>query len=500
MANAFQLIRAKLGALFDATNYIEIARRPREPMTTRPITQEVDTHDRRQLVSDSGKLYCNVGPVKGATDAKSMYAVGRSWLPRFEGADKAWGEQARAWLLNEWYPIADISGNDFQTALFLASVGIDRDGDVGCTLTEYETGFPAIQLVPGTAVGERNVKYGRQDRLKDGPYRGLRMYDGVVYNDAGRPVAFHVLGFDETGAEDRYVSARDMMLLLEPQWVGQLRGFPGFSHAILDLKDLRTVQGYEKMACALASAIGLIEYNESGMAEADDPTNRLIGNQIGSELVAKEVFGGTVKHYKAGSGQKLEAFKSDRPGDAWEKFMNRLLRNACSGINWPYELAWDISALGGANSRIILATAMRAVEDRQDLLRPFARRAVGRAVAVAIKMGKLPANADWYKWGFTMPARLTSDFGRDAAARRDDYLNGIINLGELCAERGTDLDQHIAERALENAKLTAAGLPIPSSWGELTTEEERAKQAGRPMDRMQDPQMQRRIADSEDDD
>ena len=74
---------------------------------------------------------------------------------------------------------------------------------------------------------------------------------------------------------------------------------------------------------------------------------------------------------------------------------------------------------------------MRAVEDRQDLLRPVARRVVGYAVAKAIKEGLLPGNAEWYKWNFTLPARMTADYGRDSNADREDYLAGITNLGDI---------------------------------------------------------------------
>ncbi len=471
-----QRFRAALGALFDATNRKEIVRRPLEVRTIGSISSEVNSTDRAQLLSDSRKLYANLGPAKGAIDAKAMYAVGRSWLPKYEGADQVWGETAREWLLNEWYPIADISGRDFQTSLFLASVSVDRDGDVAAILTQYETEFPAIQLLPSEAIfTPSDEKLDRNNVLLSGPYQGLRCIDGVIVNAQARPVAYHVHeeGYQHNGEENEqvreYVTARDMMLLAEPAWINQFRGLPGFAHAILDLKDLRTVQGYEKMASALASSIGLIEYNESGLADTSDPAVALSGAPyVGQDVAAKEFFGGMVRHFKAGSGSKLEAFKNDRPGDAWQKFMDRLLRNAMAGINWPFELAWDISALGGANTRFVISTAMRSVEDRQDLLKPFARRAVGYAVAKAIKNGRLPANPDWWKWSFTMPPRLTVDFGRDAAAQREDYLSGIINLSDICAERGIDLKSHIAGRAAENQALEDAGLPVPGLRGDLS--------------------------------
>lgn len=466
-------LRAAFGALFDSTNQKEIVRRPLEIRTLGRFSEEVNSNDRAQLVSDSRKLYANLGPAKGAIDAKAMYAVGRSWLPKFEGANQAWGDRAKEWLLNEFYPLADIAGRDFQTALYLMSVSVDRDGDVGAILTEYETSFPAIQLISTTTIqNPSDDKLDKYGRLITGPYQGLRCIEGVILNDQGRPVAYYVEQ-EETGKEEdaelsEYITARDMTLLHEPSWVDQVRGVPGFAHAILDLKDLRTVQGYEKMASAIASSIGLLEYNETGMADMSDPTVALGGGaNLQADVATKEFFGGMVRHFKAGTGAKLETFKNDRPGDAWQSFMDRLLRNAMAGINWPFELAWDMSSLGGANTRFIISTAMRSVEDRQDLLRPFARRAVGYAIAKAVKLGRLPADQDWWKWSFTMPPRLTADFGRDSNAQREDYLNGIINLTDICAERGVDLKQHIAQRTAENSALEDAGLPVPGVRGQL---------------------------------
>lgn len=452
---------AALSALFDAANPRETFRRPYETRTTRPITTEVNMSDRLLLLSDSRKLYANLGPAKGAINSKAMYSVGRSWLPRFEGEDKEWGKAAREWLLDQWYPIADIQGRDFQTALFLLSISVDRDGDIGGLLTEYESGFPAIQLVPSHSIGQRSGDVDSNNVLKAGPYKGLRMFEGAVLNDIGRGVAYKIIGQNEKGEEDIYLSAQDLQLLMEPEWADQARGFPGFSVALLDLKDLRDTQGYEKLASRLCSAWALMEYNETGVADMTDPRVGLGGTGLLSTTTVQDMNGGMVKHFKANSGSKLEMLKSDRPGDAWESFMNRLIRNAMTGIGWPYELAWDLSQLTGANGRMMLATAMRSVEDRQDLLRPFAKRAVGYACMKAIQMGKLKKSEDWWRWGFTMPPRMTADYGRDKAQDREDYIHGITNLTELCAERGIDRDQHIAQRKDENDALVAAGLPVP---------------------------------------
>ena len=82
-------------------------------------------------------------------------------------------------------------------------------------------------------VGQRDM---RQDRITEGPYKGLQMVQGVVVNEFGRAVAYNVMG--EKPKEDKIYSARDMIQIFDPRWADQVRGFPIFMHALLDLKDL----------------------------------------------------------------------------------------------------------------------------------------------------------------------------------------------------------------------------------------------------------------------
>lgn len=447
--------------LFDAANPIERAHRPMERRTHRGLHEELNPTSRIQLVSDSRKLFSNLGPAKAAIVDKAVYSFGRAWAPQFAGTDTEWGKAATEYLVDEFYPQCDLAAaGDLQTQLFLGSVSMDRDGDVGILLTEDAGGFARIQLIPAHAIGSRDDK----PTISKGPFRGLRQIDGVAINEISQPVGYCILGMDEKGADDRWVSARDLIFLHEPEWIGQLRGLPVFTHAILDLRDLRTVQGYERIASAVASAIGLVEHNETGMPDLNDPATLLRGVPVGAPGVTTEdIAGGMVKYFRSNSGSKLEFLKNERPGAAWESFMNRLIRNAYSGAGWPYELSWDSSQLGGANIRLILSKGMRAVEDRQDLFRPPVRRIVGYACAKAIKRGRLKPSRDWWRWTFSLPARLTVDYGRDSNAQRADYEAGLINLGDILAEQGKNLDQHIAERKAENEKLRKAGLPVPGT-------------------------------------
>lgn len=453
-----------LSYLVDAANWGMRWRRPWEPMTVNTIGQEVNASDWAIILSDSRKLYSNLGPAKGAIDDKATYAVGRAWAAKSGAKDRAWAKEAEAWVNEMWYPMADARGGmyDFKTDLFLSSVCTDRDGEIYILLTESPDGWPQIQLLPAHMIGVRDYL---ATKVESGPYAGLTIRQGIIFNDVGRAVAFHVLG--ETPDQDQYYSARDLIQVYDPSWPDQIRGFPCFMHAILDLKDLRTVQGYERIAAQLMSSIGLVETNELGAPDPADPANLLTKqkNLFGPDdgiptVVSQDSTGVTTRFFRAGSGSKLEQLKSDRPGDAVSNFMDRLIRNACVGAGWPFELTWDSSKLGGANVRLLIARAMRTVEDRQDLLRPVARRVVGYAVAKAIKQGMLSQNDEWYKWDFTLPARMTADYGRDAKADLADYQAGITTLSDIVEEEGGDLDTHIQKLKEERQKLREAGIEI----------------------------------------
>lgn len=378
--------------LVDAANWREIYRRPFEVMTVNTISQEVNQYDWARLLSDSRKLYCNLGPVTGAIDDKATYSIGRAWNAKYTGKDKEWGAQAEKWVNEMWYPMADARGPmfDFKTDLFLQSVSIDRDGEIYIYLTASPDGWPQIQLLPAHMIGTRNNVDGV---IEDGPYKGLRMVQGVVSNDVGQAVAYHVLG--PNADSDTFISAQNLIQVFDPRWADQVRGFPCFMHALLDLKDLRQIQGYEKIAAELMSSIGILEWNEQGAPDLD-PQKILRGQQfLGSQPLPAVTIeqipgGGNIKYMRSQSGSKIEQLKNERPSVQLDAFMDRLIRNACVGAGWPFELTWDASKLGGANIRLLIAKAMRAVEDRQDLLRPIAKRCVGYAVAKAIKQGMLP--------------------------------------------------------------------------------------------------------------
>jgi hypothetical protein len=433
--------------------------RPYESVELKDIGQLVPSYDRRTILSASRKLYLNEPVLQGAVEQKAMYAVGRAWLPKFTGADVEFGKRATDWLINQWYPLCDIRGTDydFTTGLFNTSIAMDRDGESWRLLTEDKTGFPRTQEIPAHRIGTPWGSYG--SALTDGPYRGLEIEDGIIYNRIGQPVAVAYL--DKNGKLSQWISARDIIHNFDPNWQEQGRGLPAFVASINAMRDSLQSHEWERHALLMMSAIGLIEKNETGSPDFGDPSANLTGantaTPCGTGVTTETFSGGMVKYFRANSGGGLETLKNDRPGTTWESFQDRIIRAALAGVNWPYALVWKATGQGTAE-RHEIAKAQRAIEDRQEVLKKGALATIGWAVAKAQKLGILPESADWWKWDFTYPTKLTIDDGRVGKELVEGWKAGYVNQTDILGAHGKTLKEHLYERAEEVAmrKVIAA--------------------------------------------
>jgi hypothetical protein len=185
----------------------------------------------------------------------------------------------------------------------------------------------------------------------------------------------------------------------------------------------------------------------------------------GSAVTSTVIDGGQTRYMRANAGNKLEAFQFSRPGDGFERLMDRLERASLTAI-WPYELVWNPSSLGGVNGRMVMGRMKRFVSDRQDLLRPVAKRRIGYAVAKAMQAGSLPWSDDWWRWDFGMPPEPTADFGRERREIREDIKFGLVNHSDGIAELGKSPEEHWRARANDIAMRKRIAREVSEATGE----------------------------------
>ena len=413
-----------------------------EPTYTKDFDELIKNYDYSRIISGSRKLYANSGIVKGAIQMKASYSVGQAFLPQYLGASKDWKLLATDWL-SKFYNICDVSGRDFQTMLYLASVTIDRDGDFFVLLTETKTGYPQLQCIPSHQIGQRDDA----TTVADGKYKYLKISKGVITTSDGRPMAYRVLG--KTPDKDQDISAQDMIHAFESEYIEATRGLALFSHAINEFKDMKDSTEKEMLAQLLASSIAFVETNPYGAPDESNPT--IVYESSDGKPSCETFEDGTIKFFRSGDGSKLENITNTRPSAEYQAFHDRLERIALVGTGWP-QVMLDAANGSGVADRIALRQATKACEDRQALLKPMAQRIVSWAISKAIKLGLLPPDPDFYKWNFSTPPHLSVDFGRDSNSIREMYKLGLINLTDILEEQGKTLEDHLYQRAREEAQ------------------------------------------------
>jgi hypothetical protein len=458
------------------------------------IKKAVNEHDWRTVVSISKKLYANMGIPKGAIKFKANFTTGKAWDPVYMGTNKAWGEQATKWLTNEYFPVYNVRGPmfDFKTDLWLDSVAIDRQGDIFTMFTGSGDGFPMVQTIPNHLIKSPRMRADRDvdievkvpRHLTDGTnmpdneagpvkrkMRAAYVINGIAYSSANYPFAYCVHKDEELlklGAESyEWVHAQYICHTFDPEYHEQGRGLPAFSHAVRQFLSMLTSQEFEEITQMILSSISLIENNETGTADANDPTtaltstggvtrtlatqeSELLAEGTAPDVLMERIIGGMVRYFKAGSGGKVEPMAKNVPGDMWEKFQDRLVRTCLVGIGVPYAIIWKHNENTGVADRSDIEIVHSTIQDRQELLFVPAYRKVCYGVAVAMNTGRLPRNTeDWHQWAFTMPPEFSIDDGKLADSKRKDYVMGHENLTCILGSRGRILEPFLRERAQE---------------------------------------------------
>lgn len=412
-------------------------------------------HKSLLLRNDARYIYTSNSTVSGAVKQKAGKVYGGSW--RFqshsEDADfvKAVEEDMEA-----IDSLIDIRGPQysFRRNVKIESKALDVDGDFFILLTENEAGFPRLQYLEAHRIG--CSPYDNEPRVTEGKYKGLKIVNGIIYNEFAAEVAYRVL--TEDGEDYRDISARDMIHVTDPDWFSQGRGIPAIASGMLDWYDLAEVRDYEKIGQKVNAALTLKESNDTGRI---DTANKFISGQVGvrtapfaSELLA----GGTIRYLK--NSASLEAHESNRPSEGFLKFSDKIEAGAFLGMEWRREML-DSSAVGGAGVRAFQRDINDSIADRVSILARYRKRAALYIIAKRAKQGIYSLPDDWYKCSFSKPREFTVDDGHSRSADRDDLRFGLSSEMEILTKRGHDPIEFITKRA----EFLARRKEIAESYG-----------------------------------
>lgn len=422
--------------------------RPWEPTYLGDIDALIPSHDRQTLVAVSRKMMQNWGPMIAIGRQIPSYSIGNRFKPSNHSADKSWQVEAESVIRDQFWPVAFMGGGSGD-----ATEGIRnlvhlylRDGEYFVLLTKRRSGFPAAQIIPSHQIGQRK---GDNTIIDSGRYKGLRMTDGIVKNKSGETVAYHWLG--ATPDEDKFVSARSIIHRMATDYPEARRGYPVLSHGLNDARDSLQSHEWERFNMLFRSSRTIIEHNETGAPEDDSPGSHFTsGDQSQSDCPNSQVnilHGGTTQHFRAGSNSKLEVLEHKTPGEIYESYGDRMIRNICTGTPWPFSFIWEGRTRGGGTAeRRDIEQARRTIEDVQSFVSMDIRRMTGYATKVLINLGALDDNVDWWRWSFSRPPKLSIDDGRVIKGLLDLHSRGLVSDNRILEDLGEDPDEYWAKK------------------------------------------------------
>lgn len=441
------------------------------PVLDADMLRQLSPYKHRMLVSDARFIGTTFPLVAEAVKQKARYVSTGGWDPVFTGQDEEWGKTVTDYL-KLYHQSCNVRGSlwNWNKIWSLASRFWDIDSDFFIVKIKGRGGFPKFQVLESHRVGQRN----RSELVTGGVYDGLRMYNGIIYDSYGKPVAYNVQGASEDG--DLQVAARHVYHVAAPNFYSDGRPFPNVAYAVLDWYDVKLARGYQKTKQAAHSALTIVEKNGTGMAPL--PAMPSAKQQTAESGIQSQLYeDGLVRYVRAGDGE-LSPFESKTPSNEWLNFDQTLIDGAFYSMGWHVGM-FDLSKLRGAAVRGFEDQINAVIQERHRDLKQFAIQALQWEVARLIVIGELPESDEWMSWDFRRPLDFTVDWRHRVNGSLDLARAGGISMQDVIskfsrkshedvlreqAEYERDKRQIAQENNLEPAQLgtlTMPGDPAP---------------------------------------
>jgi len=431
----------------------------------------IDSFSRREIYRRVDHLYNNTGVGRGLINNIARMEIGTGLIPEPVTGDpvynanikRLWRERAES---QKGFSICEkFSCGAAQRALKRSQ---RKDGDAA--------------LIPVRDPGGRlrfALREGRE--FSNGTEKPGNMWDGVSLGLSGNPLAYRVVGRDFKGIVSQYdVPASSCFFLCEYERAGQVRGTSILTHAIEKLQDRDEIDKALTKGIKTSSQIAYYIKQQAAIEGDQVPgsedvlTGRpsmLVADTDGKPVKLEKMLGGGEIH-KLGPGQSFEIVHDERPHANVTSYKDDMIREVAVGTGYTTEILWNIEALGGANTRFIMASAQGRIDEVQ---REFCQQILSPAYLCLIQdweaFGDLPPcrTSDWWKHQVLSPARMTVDFGKDNKVYLDNWTRGLITSKEIFGMRGLDDDEQESiwldeiarkKKKMEDRGLTAADLPV----------------------------------------
>jgi capsid protein len=272
--------------------------------------------------------------------------------------------------------------------------------------------------------------------------------DGVLHGPHNEALAYRILGDAGAYAD---VPAGSVLFQCDYERAGQSRGLSALSHAIPNMLDSAEITGYIKAGVKLSNRHGYWIETAAGQQ-----TSQTAGGRAGGAPTVKvttpegpievEQIYGAGELPSLGAGQTIKFNSAANPHPNQLQLLEFLIREVSWGL--PFggvspDLLWNIAALGGANTRFVLADAQGFIDAGQQALVDDKEQAEMEFVlACEMAAGRLRPCGDpeWWKALWIPPPRITVDFGRDGKLYLEQVKAGALTFRRVHGWQGNDFE------------------------------------------------------------
>ena len=417
----------------------------------------VDTFSRVEMMRRARWLEANSGITKGCLDSAARLVVGRGLRPVAGSGDEEWDQEVeRRWVEATGKPaVFDVSGKyTFARSQRIGVRNAMRDGDFFGVLSSSMAGRARMAFYEGHQVGQGKKRGEINGRTGRRPW-----HDGVKTDRMNRPQAYRFTG----GESERTIGAENVLALMADDQVSARRGVTALHAALNHLVDISEISGLIKHGIKMSTEMGMVvEYDGGatglggGLMGGLTRTTQTKANGDSVDTLVREVFepGSKLKEMNPGSHVKL--LESQRPHPNTVEWIYFLVRDIAKGLGLPAELLWDISKLGGANTRFVLEDAQGFIEERQQLLiDSYLSRFWIYFVAKEMRYMGLReprGGGNWWDHSWASPPRKTVDFGRDGKLYLQQLEEGAMSRKKWHAMHQEDWEDEGKQMARERVR------------------------------------------------
>lgn len=408
--------------------------------------RELTNPARREIARRIHALKSALGFPNRIITAFQNLVVGTGHIPRATTRDSEWNVLAtknydnRASSALAYDVTGKLPGWEMQRAAYRTAI---QDCDAAIVYTKSASGRTLRKLYSGLTIGNASDVSDQS-----------RWIDGVYLDPLERAAYYRFL--TEQGTRSRDIAAQDMAFLCRYPEPGSIRGESILKHAINKMIDVQEVHSSWIQQIKNSASIGYY-LSAAAAAPGDQSMPAAVLKQIYGDKIQKvdrvtdglstekvdikKVFshGNSIEEIPA--GYDIKTLLDQRPHPNQKDLLEEFLRDVSWGAGMSSDLVWNIYKLGGANTRYVLADAQTFVEVEQDrMIYSWLVRDWVQETADALATGAIPPCKDpeWWAHGWTPPARVTVDFGRDGRIYLEEYSRGLITTDRYFALKGQD--------------------------------------------------------------